>query len=473
MIASYEDTEGRKFFSQIATVKPYPDVDNQLSEQMVWGLLLANNSMKDVNQILKVDALENAAKRYHQMIGAQIAHSALFSPETSDAIGDIIINQNCLFVRPVALRGMEVTVAVMIALILVTLFATSNYDVCSRNPGSMGAVAAILRKSHHFRMKLSGTGSSSLASLQQILTNATYTTIENRSGPSQNFQIHLNEDTLHEEKQAEELHNADQSYEPFPGLIWRGVIVVLIILVAIVLEILLSVSQRKHGFGDVTDNSGMHYLWTFLPAIVMISIGLFYGSLDLTARYLSPYAELRKSNGSSFKRSLAANHLNSIPPATILNAFKLKQWAIFNTTIATIMGSFLAIIAAGLFSTVPYPESSNMKLQSQTWFASDLRHDYKTEYFGVSIAGMIILGNLSYQKWTYEDLAFPKLNISADTSKPLDSISQAGFIQSTFPALRTKLTCGIIDDLVGTLHNRSDVPVTFMTLKQNRRPMYH
>lgn len=143
---------------------------------------------------------------------------------------------------------------------------------------------------------------------------------------------------------------------PFPNLICRGAIFLASALVAIALEIILRISQANNGLGDVNNNDYLHYVWTVVTSLVMVAIGLAFGSIDFNTRTLAPYAQLRQSKGATFEQFMTVNFQNSLTTTIVVNSIQMKQFAVTLTSGAAFLTSFLTIVASGLWSPIEVPQ---------------------------------------------------------------------------------------------------------------------
>lgn len=66
----------------------------------------------------------------------------------------------------------------------------------------------------------------------------------------------------------------------------------------IALEVLLQVSTRGNGLGNVSLNGYSKYIWTLIPTFVLALVGLLFSMVDSTARTLHPFQLLRKGQAS-------------------------------------------------------------------------------------------------------------------------------------------------------------------------------
>lgn len=263
-----------------------------------------------------------------------------------------------------------------------------------------------------------------------------------------------------------------QEWKPFPNLIVRIVAFLTVAMVIAALEIGLHLSQTDRGLADTSSTGTIHYLWTMLPALLMVTIGLFFTSIDFSTRCLAPYARLKHRTGATFKQFMTVTFLDSLDTINILNSIHLRYFAVLATTLATVISSFLTIVTSGLFSTIDVSlhistnltqrttffgtyEASNVywadvyKGSSTYWLQIAQSRSASTStivgekhgsinYDGIMVAKYIVRDNLPFPRWTYDELAFPKLLMNTTSTDKLDD---GQFVDIRVPAMRATLKC--------------------------------
>ena len=444
-------------FANNSTLVSFLNFTARVDGAIILGILMDNSSTNDTGLLIQSDMLERTYKRWFQAINAQIARQALFVQGISNTTGLAVVNQDRLFVRVVALRGMESSLAIISVLIIAMIFLTPGSAGSNRVPSTVASLAVVLRNSKKFRLKLLGTGASSIASMKENWREISCVT-----SLTEHFEIQPIERIRESSKGTSNTtpssgvpskHHKEKFWNPYPGMVSRVLVFTSILFLIIALEVLLRFSQRNRGLGNVKGDT-LHYVWTLIPATITVSIGIFFGSIDFCVRSLAPFVDLAQPSGSVFHRSLATNFLDMTTPTALLKASRLKYWTVLLATIATIIGSFLTIVAAGLFSAVHVPENLDVQLQQQTSFTSDLDPYSAEAQYSIFTAGLVLLANMSYPKWTFEDLVFPRLDFKEQdttTNATLSPQNSTGSVQSTVPALRSRLACEWGANLSATL----------------------
>jgi len=136
----------------------------------------------------------------------------------------------------------------------------------------------------------------------------------------------------------------------------------------------------------------------------------------------------------------------------------MGQWPVLFTIVASTFAAFLTIVVSGLFTLKTVPIIIHQDVRMTGWFNNTIPEGLDSKYFyntsiydgqGASTAltlDLIVGSNLSYPKWTHEELVFPYLELSSSKN----SSHIAGFangtskIQLNLPALRGNMNCTIL-----------------------------
>ncbi|CAI7613189.1 unnamed protein product [Penicillium manginii] len=378
-----------------------------------------------VDSLWQDGILESSGKAFYRSITALLIHMGLTHTKQSTAVGVAIVQENRVVMVQLPLRGMEACLG----------FAAWNTN-------HLSAMAAITANSTAFRSALSGTGVTSHKKLQTRLVDKDYFLEPTDKGTSVGIL-----EIGHRESQPDSPFGTEYvPWKPFPGIIGRIIIFVLILSAIAVLEILLHVSQNQDGLGDAHSNDEyMHYLWTIIPALIMVGIGLFFGSLDFNIRCLAPYAPLSRPEGTAFERSMGLSFLDSLGLTNGLRSISSRHFAVQATTLATAASLFLTIITSGLYSVNEVPTQSQANFTRVGGFPDPrtiagpqrLMNEAK-EVDGMFTAEYILQYNFSYPRWTYEELAFAE--ISMDGLPGTENLN-GSFVDIIVPAVRLAPVC--------------------------------
>lgn len=155
---------------------------------------------------------------------------------------------------------------------------------------------------------------------------------------------------------------------PFPNFIRRVAIFLACLLVAVSLEVVLRISRANNGLGDVNNDDYLHYLWTVVPSLVMVAIGLVFGSIDFNTRTLAPFRQLRRLKVSNFDEFMTIDFQNSLTTTIVVNSIRTKHFAVLVTSVAAFLTSFLTIVSSGLWSPLEVPQKVGTNVTRENTF---------------------------------------------------------------------------------------------------------
>lgn len=415
------------------------------------GLTLMSDNLQ---RIFDFNGLQDAVSTYYRTMTTQLVHKALFEQVPSTSDGTAFVNENRVTIEDLSLCGMETCLALMVVLVIVMLVLVSRNETAPYNLSSLSAVASVLARSHEFCQGLRGTGAASLDRLRDALVGGKYYCHRGPEGLS------IMVDGTQRGSVAPIQENAVRSRAPFPGLIARIVIFAAIAMTIVALETVYQVSRRNEGLGAVNTDDYMHFLWTLVPAAVMISIELLFLCIDFNTRCLAPFVQLHQATGGLLERSMTADYLDTVNAANIFQSIRLREWPVLATTILMLITPLLTIVTSGLYSAIQTPHSINVEFQRETIFTSNEDLLSTKNDGSLELAGLILLDNLSYPRWTYEGLAFPELSVLDDFKNVSKSPSFSdSLVEVVVPALRPALSC--------RLHTKLDMQTNFTVRNLN------
>ncbi|KAJ5380026.1 uncharacterized protein N7496_002454 [Penicillium cataractarum] len=447
-----------------ASASPNPfDVDASYIDDALkmgsWAVGLSGS----IRSLLLEDVLNNVASSYYRAMSAQYMNKGLVQKDSSMTTGSAIIMENRVFMTQLPLRLMEVCLVFVIFLVIAMIYWTPDPVTTSTpwNPNTIAATAAIMAQSKAFGQFLSGTSVSQLPVLQNLLRSQKFRLKQRQEG--------LSIDTLDDETSGFTLFHGPQSASPnsesvpFPGVLFRITTFVTVALIIVALEIVLQVSQANDGLGDITSGEHMHYAWTVFPSFIMVMIGLPFGSMSSNCRMLAPFALLKRPSGAAFKDCMTVNFLDALDVTVMLNSIRTKQFAVLATTLAAFITSLLSILTSGLFSAieVPYYVNANFTPQDNFRYLSS-----QNTWQGPTlppIADAIVQQNLSFPRWTYGNLVFPKLSLNASLAA---NLTEDSFVDLWVPALRATPIC-VLQTGSGVNHTFRKLNQTFHELHLN------
>lgn len=387
------------------------------------------------------DVLHDSATAYYRAIAAQFMHMGLAQKRQSTIIGSAIINENRVVMMQSSLRGMEVCLALGILLAISMLLYLPRSPISTWNPNYISGIAAITANSDGFRSSLYGTGVMTTKTLQYRLIGKQYHSQSTPKGTS----IEISEDGRRESRFDPQFGTEYREWKPFPALIGRIIIFVLVLSAIAVLEILLHISQARNGLGDASStNEYMHYLWTIVPALIMVGISLLFSSIDFNIRCLAPYAPLNRHKGAIFERTMDLSFLDSLGLINSIRSITLRHFAVQATTLATSAALFLTIVTSGLYSVIDVPFHTDLNFtrvggfpDPRTIAGPKLNMDEIGEVAGILTSEYILQYNLSFPHWTHEELALAEITMDQIS----DTFVNGSFVDIQVPALRPAPLC--------------------------------
>lgn len=162
-----------------------------------------------------------------------------------------------------------------------------------------------------------------------------------------------------------------------------------------------------------------------------------FNSVDFTLMIFAPYSALVKGN-SPARRSIMSYTLGKVPVLGLLQAINGHHLAVCFSTTAAIMGSFLAIVASGLYISNPVPGSSGISVQQVDQFNLNWTNSVNNDSNAGTMFDLIEEFNLSYPRFTYNELALPTIQL------PDQDQGAQEMLQVQLPAVRATLNCTVV-----------------------------
>ncbi|KAE8307958.1 hypothetical protein BDV41DRAFT_552933 [Aspergillus transmontanensis] len=440
-------------------------------DQALQIRLYLTGASHDIETLFQDGVLTNVASSYYRAMTAQLMHVALAEQNQSNVVGHALINDNRVVMAELPLRLMESFLAVGILLVISMTLRVSSKCLAPWNLNHISSIATVVAKSEALRQSLVGTGSAPQDVLSMCLAGRYYFT---QYSPSAGFSIAVTDSRSSEDADMNDHRDKYLAWKPFPNLICRLIMFVLVGLVIAALEVLLHFSQANDGLGNVSSSSEyVQYLWTFIPAAIMVIISMGFMGIDFNVRCLAPYVRLKQPKGATYEQSMTAGFLDSLPATNIFRSIRLGQFAVLCTTLTALIAPFLTIITSGLFSAVVVPQHIRTNLTQRGGFPDpqsipDTEGSETDENSGIVIAEYILKYNLSYPSWTYGSLVFPELSI--DLPSRQQQHMKDAFVELRVPTLRPAPIChlqtgsNLSFNLNQTVLNLEDGPANYYTL---------
>jgi hypothetical protein len=348
-----------------------------------------------------------------------------------------------LFVRQMSFWLMAVLLVMLIALVVVLLCLFVPVTACPRDTGSIGGVATILSQSPEFMDAFHGSQFKSEEQMAESRLGQTqYSTLSDMKGA---FMLLPQDQSIPQSVESSE-DSSPAWWQPFSST-WfiRITVVVVPIAVIIGLEVVYHLSTSGRGITLVDGKSPyIHYIWVYIPALVMFIIRCLFTSVEFGTRIMQPYSRLREGLAPP-ETSILENQLRKISPYALYDTIRKKQWALSAATMSLLLAAINPILVSGLFTAKASGPTSPMNLtQTTRWNLGDpapvsgvMRYWKPQNFDSDYTTGLILNLNLSEPQWTHNNLAFPQVALTS-TENPLPD---KGFIEARIPALRSQFTC--------------------------------
>ena len=365
--------------------------------------------------------------------------------------GSVTSVQLRLQMQPVALWVMVTGLALLIILtgILVLL---APQDLVPSDLTTIGSQASMLAQSYDLQRFLSGAAEHPHSNLDSNLRGYRfYTTLMPTKDGNSPFSILS--DGLRSANQFPADTHARMHKAWFPwyfNIFLAASSLVLPIGAIIVLQYLLSQSNRRDGVVAAPDNDDTISETHFIPALIIILFASLYNMIEFVVLLFTPYLSLHSGNASA-RRTLSLKLFGYTTPHTLLTAVRTRHIAAVLSTISAILACTLAILVSGLYTisnvnatTDPSMTSSARLVPSDTFNAtwqSSVSNDS-------GAAGMLSLIEHNeaqpYPKFVHNTFAVQSASIDVSSAGILSTSS--GTASSIVPSLRGVLDCQVVPE---------------------------
>ncbi|KAK6363374.1 hypothetical protein TWF730_000806 [Orbilia blumenaviensis] len=451
-------------------------------------LLISDRRLKNLALLFNTDIYESSVKDLFKAISSQVAKVYLTKPANIFANGTITVSQNRLVVTQLSAAIMQAMHGVLILIIIFILWNRKAFkEALSRDPAYLGGISTILAASPVFRKRLEGTGHLTEGKLKRLLSDdsMTYSSQMTVTGDRERmFSIIVQvdkDDTRDEENSRSSREENDDSINdiltndrhrrgPTKGY-WRPIafgipfavpLFALPIALIVALELLLRSSDRNYGLLEISEtDTFIHYTWTYLPALIMLTVASLFGSFEYSIKEMQPYHNLHRGNAPP-ETSILYNPFANLEPLVFLNAIRLRQMGVLAVSLTAFLSPFLTIIVSGLYTIQLYPlvldtiveQSSRLAVPSKYYQRYGAPQNISTDSFEISginpdtasiATNLIFLNNLSYPSWTYSGLVFGQVKLTkeayAEAMKLTENFETGLQLSLKLPALQGNLNC--------------------------------
>ena len=397
---------------------------------------LANGTYEDLLDEKKMIA---TAEKVFQQVAVQIMKKNLLQQTSTPTLGQVTRSRHRLEINETSLWLMVAGFAIMIALVVLILLNV-NYNVVQQNPEPLLYAGLLLRESKEFEKVLLNAAGLPEKALDADIRKRHFRTsmMENESGvPTLTITV----SGAVEEPGQNNVHSLTIWWKPFSV---RRIFVITTFLLPLGVIVALEALQRRSDDGngvtrilDATSFSSKS-LTHFIPALLMLLVATMFNSLDFTIAVLAPYNALKIAER-PMKYGALSSVLGSTPPQALWVSIRNGYWAAVLTTIAALIGSVLTIVSSGLYTIDLVPTELGMQVQSIDRFNPIWSNSVLNDSGAAVITSLTESSNLTYPRFTYEEIALPSLqtSLNQDTSGK----SPQATLTVQLPGLRASLNC--------------------------------
>lgn len=242
--------------------------------------------------------MEKVSKRVWSQFSALAVEKGCKSPASERRIvpGTAISTETRLCIQTLSLRLMESLLGLLMLSSILLTFCVSPPPL-HRDPGSMATHALEIARNPSIRDYLQGCGGLSERMLRRYLHGCKLLpnpSMEARCQQSSVISVEPQCSTAEWTKT--DTTSSSSAWWHSTGLTWwlRGFIISAAVGVAIALQVLILLSRKNNGLANVDPHGYQKYTWTYIPTLILASLGLAFSLADSNARVLHPFQLLRK-----------------------------------------------------------------------------------------------------------------------------------------------------------------------------------
>lgn len=422
----------------IALLDSSSDTGDASGPVVLWfDMLSAMHSGTANDAFNKSSLIANVSQRAFPIFAAQWAKSGKMVPANQTVEGVITQTSERLCVQELSLRLMEGFLGVLILASAALSFL--HYVRREESPESLLSHVMVLAQSQSLERVLNGMGALPEKEFKSLLKDRTFQASKSQGITRSGITV--------EPADAPEMKDTSQApmWQPM-GSSWAFRITTIVIVVVLVfaLELLYQYSSTHDGIADVSTEGYTKYAWLFIPTLTLSLVALFFSLLDFATRLLHPYQELQKGN--TGVQTLLFEPLGKPTAVAIFQALKRKKYSLLAILLTALIGPVLTIATSGLYTADPVPTKRVFPLKLDDWYDFSLsdKSESRISVGGndVTVADLIAFDNVSYPRWTYDELAFPTLHLDEEA---VDAFAANMTLPLTarLPAVRAQMNCSL------------------------------
>jgi hypothetical protein len=411
----------------------------------LFTLLAMHFGNRDTSRLLNADDLMLAIDPTFRGIMAQYAHQSLSQSTNDDISGRAVRRETRYWVN-------EASAAVMIAALLVGVAAAgillfqAPRGVVPRNPGPIGANAAVLTNSIELNRLLRRGGIPSTTNSEVAVDGYEFgTAIATTEHGQASFKI-VTSEGVHDYNTP----TPDKTlkwWHPITSSIFFVIPTVALPLLCIgLLEFIQS--KNDDGIVGVPDNVATDIYTHYIPALVMVVIASMVNLIDFNIAVFTPWSALSKG-AATHKKSILAYYLGITPPEAAFRGFRVQQFNVVISTLATVVASILTIVAAGLYNGDRFrTEGTTINLIQSDSFNLRWSNSAFSDNGAAGVLNSVIHDNLSYPEFTYRNVVLPSFSLEdgdLSTTNGTTRDTAKNLTEVTVDALLPDLRCYLVD----------------------------
>ncbi|KAI0975144.1 hypothetical protein F4678DRAFT_419421 [Xylaria arbuscula] len=406
----------------------------------IWEGLPTDDSQAAT--LLDPTVLQDYVEVYYQQITAAVCKTSLMEPVQETASGSVTLVADRLFIHSSVALAMVVLLIICILLTATAVFIVPQHGFLPNSTSTLFNSIPLFLWSRELLDWLRYAGASDGSNLSRSLESSTF-----ESGLAYDIvpdqpQYWIDIDTKEENQGQNHDHspqiNSKNSHPAILHPISRLGLCLVVAGIMIALELLLHQSNLEDGLGDINADGEnyIHYAWTVVPAVVFGALSMTYSAVDFKIRSLAPYMALK-----GYVSKDVFTHLELLDmaiPVAMYKELRLKTpWALA-TTAALLFASLFTTLSASLFQELVIPSTTSIELRANQSFL----FDDTTNQVTYDVASLIFESNLSFPRFTFNDLAFPQLLPSHLPSSNNTYLNDSALsISAVIPALRVRMDC--------------------------------
>lgn len=409
----------------------------------MFMLLAGLNNDSTQGPLINPTILQTLSKQALEGIGTQFAEKYLKEETQQPFSGFVIATQQRLQVKGLT-AWLLVTILGLLSLLVLVVLKCRPWNSTSCPTESMASAAIILKSSEALRRHLQAQTSEPSGPAAES-AGSEYRTVVDLNGQF-SIQPVLSSSALEASQLSTESKDTVDAridwWRPMGAKRWFVACLALTsVLFIAALEVIQHMSDRHQGIVGLSSSDDYHLAIVYMPTFFMLLVSTMFETLNSAVFVFAPFLDLRRG-GAIAQRSLSTNYVSDFSLRILYVSVRNRHWAVFLSASAVLLSSLLAIVSSGLFS--PWTLVSSQTVQIQQLDYLNLSHIDLSQ--GDNLAGtatkLMVLHNLAYPTWTFDDLVFPAfMELASESSRGNAATSGNSTISVTVSALRPSLEC--------------------------------